>query len=64
MGTGWRRVPFRSKLLRTSYSLKVVLEMKWEIDPFVTCRIKISGERPEDEVEDILDAIAIDLGFN
>jgi hypothetical protein len=44
--------------------LKVVLEMKWELDPFVTYRIKISGEKPEEEVEDILDAMAIDLGFD
>ncbi|MHA2148510.1 MAG: hypothetical protein ACXAAN_07695 [Candidatus Thorarchaeota archaeon] len=64
VGEGWRRVPFQSKLLKTEYMLKVVLEMKWELDPFVTYRIKISGEKPEKEVEDILDAMAIDLGFD
>lgn len=64
VGEGWRRVPFKSKLMRTGYILRVVLEMNWELDPFVTYKIKISGEKPEDEVGDILDAIAMDLGFN
>lgn len=64
LGKNWRRVPIQSKLLRTEYFLKVVLEMKWELDPFVTFQLKISGENPEEEVEDIFEAIAIDLGFD
>jgi hypothetical protein len=63
LGTEWRRVPFRSKLLKTEYFLKVVLEMRWEIDPFVTYKLRISGKRPEEEEEDIFDDLAIDLGF-
>lgn len=64
VGANWRRVPFKSKLLRTSYLLRVVLEMRWELDPFVTYRLKVSGEKPEEEVDDIFEAIAMDLGFN
>ena len=29
----------------------------------VRYRLKVSGEKPEKEVEDILDAMAIDLGL-
>jgi hypothetical protein len=64
IGENWRRVPFRSKLLETSYYLKVILEMRWEIDPFVTHKIKISGEKPETEGDDILDDIPLDFGFH
>ncbi|MBY8997930.1 MAG: sporulation protein [Candidatus Thorarchaeota archaeon] len=64
VGGNWRRVPFQSKLLRTTYLLKVVLEMRWDLDPFVTYRLKVSGEKPEEEIEDIFEAIAIDLGFD
>ncbi len=64
VGANWRRVPFKSKLLRTAYLLRVVLEMRWELDPFVTFRLKVSGEKTEEEIEDIFDAIAIDLGFD
>lgn len=64
VGANWRRVPFQSKLLRTVYFLKVILEMRWEIDPFVICRLKVSGEKPEEEIEDIFEAIVIDLGFD
>lgn len=27
-------------------------------------RLKVSGEKPEEEVEDIFDAMTIDLGFS
>ena len=64
VGKGWQRAPFKSKLHNTVYFLKVVLEMKWELDPFVQYGLKVSGEKPEEEVKDILDAIAFDLGFN
>ena len=64
IGTEWRRVPFRSKLIKTVYYLKVVLEMRWEIDPFVTYELRISGEKPEEEKEDIFDELAMDLGFH
>jgi hypothetical protein len=64
VGEGWKRVPFQSKLLRTSYFLRVVLEMKWDFDPDVTYQIKVSGKEREEEVEDILDTIGFDLGFN
>ncbi|KXH73524.1 MAG: hypothetical protein AM326_10615 [Candidatus Thorarchaeota archaeon SMTZ-45] len=63
MGKGWQRVPFESKLVRTSYFLKVVLEMKWELDPNVSFKIRISGEKPEETVNDILESIELDLGF-
>lgn len=64
VGKGWRRVPFKSKLVGTSYILKVVLEMKWELDPHVSFEIKISGEKPEETFDDILDSIALDLEFD
>ncbi|MFX1605618.1 MAG: sporulation protein [Promethearchaeota archaeon] len=64
VGKGWRRVPFQSKLIETYYFLKVVLEMKWTFDPFVRYRLKISGEKPEEETMDIFDDFAFDLGFN
>ncbi|MFW9787658.1 MAG: hypothetical protein ACFFE2_11420 [Candidatus Thorarchaeota archaeon] len=64
VGEGWRRVPFSSRLLSTSYFLRIVLEMRWEIDPFVTFQLKVSGETPKEEVEDVLDSLAFDFGFN
>lgn len=64
VGADWRRVPFKSKLMATSYYLKIVLELKWASDPFVTFKIKISGEKPEEKAEDIFDDLAIDLGFS
>jgi len=64
IGEGWKRVPIQSKLLRTSFFLRVVLEMKWDFDPDVTYRIKVSGEKIEEETENILDSIAFDFGFN
>ena len=50
--------------MATSYYLKIVLELKWASDPFVTFKIKISGEKPEEKAEDIFDDLAIDLGFS
>jgi len=64
IGEGWRRVPFQSKLIETFYFLKVVLEMRWEHDPFVRYRLKISDEKPEEDVEDIFADFALDLGFD
>ncbi|NHI88317.1 MAG: hypothetical protein EAX87_02270 [Candidatus Thorarchaeota archaeon] len=64
VGEGWRRVPFKSKLIATTYFLKVVLEMRWEIDPFVNIPVRISGEKPDEDVDDIFDSIAYDLGFD
>jgi len=63
MGKDWRRVPFKSRFIKTEYFLKVILEMRWEIDPFVTYALRISGERPEEEEEDIFDVLAMDLGY-
>jgi hypothetical protein len=63
VGENWRRIPFRSKLMHTAYYLKVVLEMTWEIDPFVTYKLRVSGEQPEEEVDDIFEDIAMDFGF-
>ena len=64
IGEGWRRVPFKSKLIATSYFLKIVLEMRWALDPFVNIPLRISGEKHVEEDEDLFDAIAYDLGFN
>ena len=38
--------------------------MKWDFDPDVTYQIKVSGEKTEEDAEDILDSISFDLGFN
>jgi hypothetical protein len=63
-GEGWRQVPFKSKLIATTYFLKVVLEKRWEFDPYVNIPVRISGEKQVKEDEDLFDAISYDLGFN
>ena len=64
VGEGWRRVPFKSKLIATTYFLKIVLEMRLALDPFVNIPVRISGEKPDEDVDDIFDSIAFDLGFD
>ena len=64
VGEGWRRVPLKSKLIATTYFLKVVLEMRWELDPFVNIPVRISGEKSDEDADDIFDSIAYDLGFD
>ncbi|MGD9397213.1 MAG: hypothetical protein PVJ05_12350 [Candidatus Thorarchaeota archaeon] len=64
IGEGWRHIPFQSKLIETFYFLKVTLEMRWELDPFVRFRLKISGEKLKEDVEDLFADFAFDLGFN
>ena len=64
VGEGWRRMPFQSKLIETFYFLKVILEKRWEIDPFVRYRLKISDEKPEEDAEDIFADLVFDLGFD
>jgi hypothetical protein len=64
MGEGWHHVPFKSRLLATSFYLKVVLEMRWELDPEVKYQLDVSGEKPGEEVEEILNSTTFDLGFN
>jgi hypothetical protein len=64
IGEGWRRIPFQSELIETFYFLKVTLEMRWEFDPFVRYRLKISGEILEEEVEDLFTNLVFDLGFD
>ena len=57
-------MPFQSKLIETFYFLKVILEKRWEIDPFVRYRLKISDEKPEEDAEDIFADLVFDLGFD
>ena len=64
VGEGWRRVPFRSKLITTTYFLKVTLETRWALDPYIKIPVRISGEKPDEDVDDIFDSIAYDLGID
>ncbi|MGY5858704.1 MAG: sporulation protein [Candidatus Thorarchaeota archaeon] len=61
IGEGWQsHLPFSSRLFRITYTLKVTLEIGWDLDPSISVRLRFSDYEPE---EDILDKIADDLGF-
>jgi hypothetical protein len=64
VGKGWRRVPIQSNLLRTSYYLKAVVEVRWGLDPYVIYGLNISGEKPQEEVVDVFEDLVFDLGFD
>ncbi|TFG31094.1 hypothetical protein EU527_13340 [Candidatus Thorarchaeota archaeon] len=62
IGNNWRyHLPFVSNLFKVTYHLKVTLDVGWNFDPSIKCPLKFSDSAPK---RDLLDEIAIDLGFD
>ena len=58
----WRAVtPFIAKLIKTSFILKVVMEVGLAIDTSVEIPLQVSGEKTEDEADS--DSVDLDIGW-
>ncbi|MFW9975976.1 MAG: hypothetical protein ACFFDQ_11960, partial [Candidatus Thorarchaeota archaeon] len=45
-------IPFESRLIKTSLVLKVVMEVGLSLDPFIEFPLRLSGEKPKEELTD------------